>query len=311
MTTYSLALDIGATKIAIGIVSETGQVKSRTDIPSKAETLDLLNESLREAIRSQLDVVDFAIVGVGIGSAGPIDPDKGTINPVNIDQWRDFPLVEFVKVVSQCKNVTLLGDAAALSYAEYVLGAGKSFKNVLGLVVSTGIGGGAVLNGKFHSGATGNASYIGHAVAYPEGEMCACGTKGCVEAYSSGPSMARWAESQGLPTNVSDDFVNVADQARSGNPIAIAAIKRGARALSITLVNAVAVLDLDAVVVGGGVLNADDVYWPVLTEEFKSEVARLKFPMQCKILRASLGNDSGLVGAGLVGHITSQKTGDT
>jgi glucokinase len=309
MTTYSLALDIGATKIAIGIVTDAGEVKSRTHISSKQATLELLNESLRSAIQSQLDLVDHEIVGVGIGSAGPIDPALGTINPVNIDQWRDFPLVDFVRKISQCNNVNLVGDAAALSYAEFVLGAGQSFTNVLGLVVSTGIGGGAVLNKKFHSGATGNASYIGHAVAYPDGELCACGTRGCVEAYSSGPSMARWAQSQGLVNETPDDFVNVAEQARAGNEIAIAAIKRGARALAITLVNAVAVLDLDAVVVGGGVLNAEDVYWPVLVAEFESEVSRLGFPKNCQILRASLGNDSGLVGAGLVGHITVQNGG--
>jgi len=307
VTSYSLALDIGATKIAIGIVNEAGEVKSRTDISSKETTRDLLNESLREAIQSQLSVVDYKIVGVGIGSAGPIDPGRGTINPVNIDQWRDFPLVDFVREISQCENVKMVGDAAALSYAEFVLGAGKPFTNVLGLVVSTGIGGGAVLNRKFHSGVTGNASYIGHTVVYPDGDPCACGTNGCVESYSSGPSMARWAQSQGLINKTPDDFENVAEQARAGNPMAIAAIKRGARALAITLVNAVAVLDLDAVVVGGGVLNAEDAYWPVLVAEFESEVSRLGFPKKCKILRASLGNHSGLVGAGLVGHISMQK----
>jgi len=299
MQDVSLAIDVGATKVAIGLVARDGELLSRIDVSSKTRTLDELNDSLSAAISQVCHRTGVKIVGAGIGSAGPIDKDLGTINPVNIPHWVDFSLVDFVRTVSGIRDVRIIGDASALAYAEFVLGAGRGATNLMGIVVSTGIGGGVVLNGAFHVGRTGNAGYIGHIVIKQGGNQCACGQLGCVEAYASGTNMAK---AFGV-----DNFEAVAVAARSGDIKAVAAIEDGAAVLALGLLNSVALMDLDTIVVGGGVMNADDIYWPILQKHFDAEMKKLNFPGNVALKKATLGKDSGLVGAGLVGFIQSAK----
>lgn len=292
----SLAIDVGATKVAVGLVSRTGEVLARIDVNSKASSIAELNSSLAEAINKVMATSGVVVVGAGIGSAGPIDNVKGTINPVNIPHWVDFSLVDFVRDVSGLSSVRIIGDASALAYAEFVLGSGRGATNLMGIVVSTGIGGGVVLNGAFHVGRTGNAGMIGHSVVVQGGNECACGQRGCVEAYSSGTNMAK--------DFGAENFEAVATAARSGDVAAIAAIEKGAAVLALGLLNAVALMDLDTIVVGGGVMLADDVYWPILVKHFEKEMKLLNFPGNVALKKATLGKDSGLVGAGLVGFIS-------
>lgn len=299
MKDVSLAIDVGATKVAVGLVARDGQVLSRIDISSKAASLHELNDSLAAAVSELCHRDDVKIIAAGIGSAGPIDKDLGTINPVNIPHWVDFSLVDFVKRVSGINEVRIIGDASALAYAEFILGAGRGATNLMGIVVSTGIGGGVVLNGAFHVGRTGNAGLIGHSVVVHNGELCACGQRGCVEAYASGTNMAK--------AFGADNFEAVADAARKGDPKAISTIDNGAAILAVGLLNAVALMDLDTIVVGGGVMNADDIYWPILQKHFENEMKTLNFPGKVALKKATLGKDSGLVGAGLVGFISSAK----
>jgi glucokinase len=292
----SLAIDVGATKLAIGVVTRSGQVLSRIDVNSKANSIEALNGSLAAAIESVMSRADVEVVGAGIGSAGPIDNVKGTINPVNIPHWVDFSLVDFVREISGLSSVRIIGDASALAYAEFVLGEGRGATNLMGIVVSTGIGGGVVLNGAFHVGRTGNAGMIGHSVVVQGGNECACGQRGCVEAYSSGTNMAK--------DFGANNFEAVANAARAGDNAAVAAIEKGAAVLALGLLNAVALMDLDTIVVGGGVMSADDVYWPILVKHFEKEMKVLNFPGNVALKKATLGKDSGLVGAGLVGFIS-------
>lgn len=299
MNELALAIDIGATKVAVGLVTREGSVLSRTDISSQADSMEELNLRLANAITQQLAQAPSNVVGVGIGSAGPLNHVKGTINPVNISQWVDFSLVDFVRTISGNADVHLIGDASALAYAEFCVGAGQGATNLLGVVVSTGIGGGLVLDGRFFPGVMGNAGFIGHTVVVMDGEQCACGARGCVEAYSSGTNMAREARM--------DRFEDVAAAARAGDAKAIAVVDKGSRVLATALVNAVATMDLDTIVVGGGVINAADVYWQPLQSHFEQQVACLKFPSRVSLKRATLGQDSGLIGAGLVGFISSHQ----
>ena len=292
----SLAIDVGATKVAVGLVSRSGEVLARIDVSSKAGSIAELNGSLAAAIKNVMASPDVVVVGAGIGSAGPIDDVKGTINPVNIPHWVDFSLVDFVREVSGLSSVRIIGDASALAYAEFVLGAGRGATNLMGIVVSTGIGGGVVLNGAFHVGRTGNAGMIGHSVVVQGGNECACGQRGCVEAYASGTNMAK--------DFGADNFEAVASAARNGDAKAIAAIEKGAAVLALGFLNSVALMDLDTIVVGGGVMLADDVYWPILVKHFEKEMKVLNFPGNVALKKATLGKDSGLVGAGLVGFIS-------
>ena len=295
----ALAIDVGATKVAVGLITRTGEVLARIDVSSKAASIEELNRSLAEAIKNVMATSGVVVVGAGIGSAGPIDNVKGTINPVNIPHWVDFSLVDFVREVSGLSSVRIIGDASALAYAEFILGAGRGATNLMGIVVSTGIGGGVVLNGAFHVGRTGNAGMIGHSVVVQGGNQCACGQRGCVEAYSSGTNMAK--------DFGADKFEDVAEAARKGDVKAVAAMEKGAAVLALGLLNAVALMDLDTIVVGGGVMLADDVYWPILVKHFEKEMKALNFPGNVALKKATLGKDSGLVGAGLVGFISSAK----
>lgn len=299
MQDVSLAIDVGATKVAVGLVARDGEVLARIDISSKAASLEELNDSLVAAISKVCQRDGVKIFGAGIGSAGPIDKDLGTINPVNIPHWVDFSLVDFVRKVSGVRDVRIIGDASALAYAEFVLGAGRGATNLMGIVVSTGIGGGVILNGAFHVGRTGNAGMIGHSVVVQNGAQCACGQRGCVEAYASGTNMAQ--------AFGADNFEVVADAARSGDARALEVIEEGAAVMALGLLNAVALMDLDTIVVGGGVLNADDVYWPILQKHFEKEIKMLNLPGNVALKKATLGKDSGLVGAGLVGFISLAK----
>jgi len=299
MKDVSLAIDVGATKVAVGLVTRDGEVLARIDISSKAASLQELNDSLAAAISEVCHRDGVKIVAAGIGSAGPIDKDLGTINPVNIPHWVDFSLVDFVRTVSGIRDVRIIGDASALAYAEFIMGAGRGATNLMGIVVSTGIGGGVVLNGAFHVGRTGNAGLIGHSVVVRNGAQCACGQRGCVEAYASGTNMAK--------AYGADNFEAVADSARRGDARALAVIEEGAAVMALGLLNAVALMDLDTIVVGGGVMNADDIYWPVLQKRFGEEMKKLNFPGNVALKKATLGKDSGLVGAGLVGFIQSAK----
>jgi glucokinase len=297
----ALAIDVGATKVAVGLVARDGSVLARVDISSKVATLEELNDSLSAAISHICHRDGIKIVGAGIGSAGPIDNVAGTINPVNIAHWIDFSLVDFVREVSGIEAVRIIGDASALAYAEFVLGAGRGATNLMGVVVSTGIGGGVVLNGAFHVGRTGNAGMIGHSVVVQNGAQCACGQRGCVEAYASGTNMAK---AFGV-----DNFEAVADAARRGDLKALEEIEKGAAVLALGLLNSVALMDLDTIVVGGGVMSADDVYWPILQMHFEKEMEALNFPGKVALKKATLGKDSGLVGAGLVGFIPREERG--
>ena len=299
MKQASLAIDVGATKVAVGLITRTGEVLARIDVSSKAGSIEELNGSLAVAIKDVMATSGVSVVGAGIGSAGPIDNMKGTINPVNIPHWVDFSLVDFVREVSGLSSVRIIGDASALAYAEFVLGAGRGATNLMGIVVSTGIGGGVVLNGAFHVGRTGNAGMIGHSVVVQGGNQCACGQRGCVEAYASGTNMAK--------DFGADNFEAVASAARAGDGGAVAAIEKGAAVLALGLLNAVALMDLDTIVVGGGVMLADDVYWPILVKHFEKEMKALNFPGNVALKKATLGKDSGLVGAGLVGFISDKE----
>lgn len=301
LNALSLAIDLGATKVAIGVINSAGQVISRENVSSKAQDLSELNNRVSLSVKNQMSKQSQSIDFIGIGSAGPIDPIKGMINPVNIPLWKDFQLIKFIQNITQIDQIALVGDASALTYAEFKLGAGRGSNNLLGVTVSTGIGGGLVLNGRFFPGNSGNAGYIGHSIVEVDGEKCACGVNGCVEAYSSGPNMIKFALSKGLKLRDNNSFAELAKLARENNEIANLAIQRGIKYLATGLLNATATLDLDRIVIGGGVLNASDVYLPRLQNYFSKKLIALGFAEDCTIVQTELQQDSGLIGAGLAG----------
>lgn len=294
----ALGVDVGATKIAIALVDESYGVTNRIDVASSASDGFELWSRVALATEEILANAKSELVGVGIGSAGPIYPTSGTISPVNIPVWRDFPIVECFRETVHVNRVSLHGDAMALAHAEHKAGSGVGAENMLGIVVSTGVGGGLILNNQLFEGDTGNTSYIGHSSIDFQGIECTCGRLGCVEAYASGPSMVAQAKRFGW-SGTSNSFIDVAESARSGDAAAVKAIDLGARALAVGMVNFVGSLDISNIVIGGGVAQAGEIYWNPLMKHIRAEADFAGFLKELKVSPAKLRSDAGLIGAAL------------
>ena len=288
MTT--LALDIGATKIAVAVLDEDHSISERLQLPSNM--LPSIWQELEPILRR------FEVERVGIASAGPINLSRGSISPVNIPQWRDFPIVELVREIFPKIPVGLLGDGTAVALAENKLGAGTGVSNMLGVVVSTGIGGGLVLDGKAFHGETGNAALFGHhAIGFNSGTKCDCGRIGCLETFARGPKMVEYAINQGWTDGA--DFIALAQSARDGNPIALDAIDKGSLALAVGITNVLNILDIHTVVIGGGVSFAGPIYWEPFLKHFEDERSHAGYLNEVSVYPAKLQADAGLIGASL------------
>jgi|DEB19_MinimDraft_3_1074340.scaffolds.fasta_scaffold03056_3 glucokinase len=296
MSRYALAVDIGATKAALGIVTDEFKILDKIEVPTGAGTA--IWQNIEGASRKLLSNAEGKCLGVGIGSAGPLHLDAGEISPVNIPNWRKFPIVKNFSNLVGTENVVLHGDAMALAHAEYRLGAGQDSQNMFGMVVSTGIGGGLVLDGKLFTGVTGNASYFGHHSISFEGKKCVCGRIGCVETYASGPKMVEYALEIGWQ-HQHPDFKNLAEDARNGNKHALESINRGSRALANAIVNVLDILDINTVVIGGGVSESGEIYWKPLREHVLNEAKFAGFLSKIDLRPAKLDRDAGLLGAAL------------
>jgi glucokinase len=308
------AIDIGGTKIAAALVDAEGTLLTRAELPTPPKG------SAEEVMAAVAGLVDNLArdtrwsdtVGIGIGSAGPIDPVGGTVSPVNIPAWRDFPLVARVRELRAVHgDVVLIGDGSAMAAGEHWRGAARGYDNALCLVVSTGVGAGLILDGTLRTGPSGNAGHLGHISVDVEGEQCPCGSRGCLEIIASGTSIARWAAENGWRTH-SDNVVessdtdtasptaaDIAASARAGNKIALAAFDRAGRALAAGIAATAMLVDIRAAVIGGGVAKSG----PLLLDPLRHHLttyASLAFTHNLAILPATLGADAGLIGAASV-----------
>lgn len=287
-----LALDIGGTKMAAGVVSEDGRVPVFDSVPTPQTDPWGACAALLERVADGRDVD-----GVGIACAGPVDTVAGVVAPINITEWaQGFELVAGVRSVFPDAGTALAMDGAAAALAELHHGAGRGTPNLLSLVVSTGIGGGIVLGGEIARGRTGNAGHIGHLVAPGSSEPCSCGGVGCLETVASGPSAVRWARSQGWSGNTGREL---AEGARSGDAIAVDALHRAGTALGGAIASAAALLDVDLAVIGGGFAQSGAPLWEPMLDA-AARHARLSFIAGLRIVPAELGGAGTLTGAGLL-----------
>lgn len=287
-----LALDIGGTKMAAGVVSEDGRVPVFDSVPTPQTDPWRACAALLERVADGRDVD-----GVGIACAGPVDTVAGVVAPINVTEWaQGFELVAGVRSVFPDAGTALAMDGAAAALAEFHHGAGRGTPNLLSLVVSTGIGGGIVLGGEIARGRTGNAGHIGHLVVPGSSEPCSCGGVGCLETVASGPSAVRWARSQGWSGNTGREL---AEGARSGDAIAVDALHRAGTALGGAIASAAALLDVDLVVIGGGFAQSGAPLWEPMLDA-AARHARLSFIAGLRIVPAELGGAGTLTGAGLL-----------
>lgn len=319
----ALAVDLGGTKVEAALVDSAGRILagSRFLRPTGPDrNSDELTASVREVVAEALGKVPTAasIVGVGVGAAGPIQQNKGTISPLNLPAWRDFA---FASLLADCvpnTTITLRIDGLCMALAEHWVGAGQGAQNFMGMVVSTGIGGGLVLNGRAAPGPTGNAGHIGHievggadvggveaggveAGGVEAGGVeaeCACGGKGCLEAIASGPRTVAWAQARGW-NGASGEALAASYSA--GDPIARAAVERSGRAIGRAIGSASALLDLDVVAIGGGFSRVTPDLFDFIRRG-RDEHTTFDFVRRVRIVPSALGDDGPLVGAGALVH---------
>ena len=296
MNGWALAIDVGGTKLAAGRVRADGSVQVRAQGPTP-RTKD--GEEVWSALMS---VVGDVVAGdepdfVGVGCGGPMRWPEGEVSPLNITAWQDFPLRQRLRERFPGAVVRVHNDAVAMAVGEHWRGTGRGARHFLGVVVSTGVGGGLVVDDRIVHGGTGNAGHVGHVVVDPHGPPCACGGVGCLEAIARGPAVVAWAHEQGWRSRHSDSSgVALAQDARDGDAIAVAAFTRAGSALGVGLASVAATLDLEAIAVGGGLAQAGEVLFGPARVAFDRH-ARLGFIRDCRISAGELGGDAGLVGA--------------
>jgi glucokinase len=301
MSEQVLAVDIGGTKIAVALVDDSGAVRAEQVRPT-VPSLDP-EEVFAPAAAAVLEVLASRTpsdqpLRVGIGSAGPIDAPSGTITPVNIAAWRGYPIVERVaSIVARATGlpaqVGLAGDGHCFALGEHWLGAGRDVDTMVGLVLSTGVGGGAVIENRLFAGATGNAVHLGHISVNAWGPRCVCGGHGCVEMYARGPALVAAARERGWRGG--PDAQALTADARRGDPTARAVIEVGMRALAAGIATTATELDVRTFVLGGGVSRAGDVVLEPLRRHLR-DFAVLGYVVDLEVRPAVLEN-AGLLGA--------------
>ena len=300
------AVDIGGTKIAVGIVDETGRVLSRIEAPSNpaelyADGLRRITLMLADAIKA----VGVPIAGIGIGSTGPVHPFTGRFGDVDfLPLWRGESLVNDLAHEFHL-SVALENDADAASLAEAGWGAGKSKSRLIYVTIGTGIGGGIVLDGQLYRGVDAAHPEIGHQVIDQNGPACSCGFNGCWESLAAGPAMSAWFESQ-LQGSEPVTARQICELARAGDALAVRSIAREAFYLGIGLANLVNLFAPDAIILGGSVMKSSDLFLYGIRETMR-QGCRFVPLEKVTIALASLGEDANLIGAARVWHYRFDK----
>jgi glucokinase len=272
-----LALDIGATKVEAAIVDADGSLRSRSRINDADHHDDLITAVIELARRV---MTEGPVEVVGVGSAGPMSRGGEEVSPLNIPQWRGFPLRRALRDALGI-DVFVDGDARALALAEGAYGAARNDSSYLSMVVSTGVGGGLVIDGELLDGDSGNAGHVGHLNVVPNGNLCSCGALGCLEAEASG-----WAIEALTGQRPAD--ADAATRVRTADLVG--------RAVG-TLAS---VIDFNHCYIAGSVaLGFGDEFFDVANKSARA-MARLPYSEHLEIARSGLGADGPLLGAALV-----------
>ena len=269
-----LAIDIGGTKLAVGVVSRSGELLSQMQTPTPVN--DVWG-ALKNLIDAQMLQTNVRLEACGVGCGGPMTLGGESVSPLNIADWRGFGLLSAVESATGLKTY-IANDAQALVLGEVWCGSAVGVSDVIGIVVSTGVGGGIISNNKLLTGRLGNAGHIGHVIVEPDGRLCECGAYGCLEAHVSGKSIQAMT---GKPSE------------HATNEVRIEAGKLVGRAL----VSVGALMDLQLCVIGGSVaLGFGAPFFAAVQHEIDRS-ARLEFIRGLKVLPVGLGDSAPLIGA--------------
>ncbi|OGN93801.1 MAG: glucokinase [Chloroflexi bacterium RBG_13_50_21] len=293
------AIDIGGTKIAVGMVDEDGHVLASTSYPTDPESgLEHAIQRMATMLKETSVKAGGTFSGIGIGCTGPVYPELGTIGNVEfMPGWEGANLVQLLST-RMGVSVAIENDADAAALGEWAWGAGKGTQSFILVTVGTGIGAGLVLDGRLYRGVGSAHPEIGHHVIDPTGPLCFCGAHGCWESLASGPAMERWAQEQHPRTQPlsARELCSLAEQ---GEPEAMAAVGRTARYLAIGLANVVTLYIPECIALGGGLMLSYHLFKDAFASTIQSNCGLVPHE-KVHLVPAALGAQSGLVGAARV-----------
>ena len=296
------AVDIGGTKIAVGIVDENGKVLAQTQSPTDAaggytKGIRRIAEMLRETSKK----AGVEISGIGIGSTGVVYPATGEFGDVDfLPGWKGFcPVGDLEREFGVRAAIENDGDAAALGEAAW--GAGKGKSRLIYVTVGTGIGGGIILDGHLYRGAKGAHPEIGHHVVDWSGPPCTCGFRGCWEVMATGPAMEAWYKNNGGANRGTATAKEICELGRGGNEIARRAVEHEALYLGLGIANLIGMFVPEMIVLGGSVMKSADLLMDGIRRVIASG-CRFVPAEETALAPASLGENANLIGAARVWH---------
>lgn len=311
MQEYYLGLDLGGTKILTGLADNKGKIITRSRRDTEAEFGE--DKIIKNMIKTIKDVLNQSnvnknqIKALGIGSPGPLDAKKGIIIENSNLPWKNVPLVKKIESALGIKTL-LKNDANAAALGEKWFGAGKDVDNLVYLTISTGVGGGAIINKRLFTGVNDNACELGHTIIDPNGPLCGCGNHGCLEAFAAGTSIAKRAREAAaagrskklldLADNIISDIdaVICAQAAYQGDQVAKDIFQNAGYYLGLGLGNVINIFNTEMIILGGGVMKASDLFLDKALATMK-EVALTGSLEKVTVKEAELGSDIGLMGA--------------
>lgn len=318
-----IGIDLGGTNIKAGVVTETGSIVSKASVATGSgphQVVERMIHAAQQAVaEGHLQMRD--IESVGIASPGPLSSEQGiVIRSANLPGWHNVPVRN---MISQALNrpAFLENDAKSAAYGEFTAGAGADEKitNFILITLGTGVGGGIIYHGRLIRGVSDSAAEIGHMIVNPDGEVCGCGQRGCLELYASASRTGKYAQhllaiapSRSsslralLEAGVSIGSREVAEHAKMGDELADEVWDRACRYLALACVNAARWLDPQMLALAGGMAGAGDF----LLERVKKHFATLNWKMtetKMEIVLATLGNDAGMIGAAALARDAHQQ----
>ena len=316
-TDFIAGVDIGGTKIAVALADSDARIVSHARFRTRTEAGPhaVIEDAAREVERMASEA-GARVSAVGVGCGGPLDRVRGLIlSPPNLPGWDAFPIVSILEERLGAP-VLLDNDANAAALGEQRHGAGRGLSDIVYMTISTGIGGGLIVNGEVVHGVSDGAGEFGHMTVLPRGPLCGCGARGCLEALCSGTSIARRARERlasGTRSSLADvaggvealTAADVAAAARAGDALAVEVWDETVEHLAVGVGNVVVALAPEAVILGGGVSTAGEQLFEPLRRRVRERVRMLP-PEKVNILQAELGGDSGIHGALILAQLAAR-----
>ena len=302
----TIGIDIGGTKISVGVVDSSGNLIDSSKCSTPAE-------GGKELILSVVNLVKelnkkHEIKGIGISIAALISSDYGTI--VGAPNIANLSKLNFVNEIKEEFKLPIIveNDANAAMWAEFKFGNAKGLNPVMFFIIGTGVGGGLVIDGKLFKGANGIGAEFGHMCVVPNGILCGCGSKGCIEQYASGGALIRYANESLLANpDKSEEVLSFGEgklsgtaltkAAKAGNELALAAFSKQADWLGLACASYSLIIDPQAIIIGGGVVDAGELFLAPVRAAMRKYMPFAESHVPPKIIAAKFGNDAGLIGA--------------